>query len=195
MLRPRGQLNQRIFSHAVQQRLSPVQVNFLEAWILDKDTHGCPPSQTRVREMAVRILRHNSNHEPLGKRWISLFATRNPHVASITGRRIKAARIQCITYTEIRAFFSRFERTVAEHDIQLEDVWNIDKNRIALEVCTNTRVLASLNKKRAYITAPQDREWVSIIKVVSAIGKECRPVIIFRGISLLLKWFEEDIPD
>jgi len=82
-----------------------------------------------------------------------------------------------------------------EHNIQLEDVWNMDEHGIALGVCTNSRVLASSNKKRAYVAAPQNREWVSIVEVVSAIGKKCRPVIIFKGMSLLSTWFEDDIPD
>jgi len=111
------------------------------------------------------------------------------------GRRIEAKRIQHTTYTEISAFFDRFQRTIAEHDIRLEDIWNMDEHGIALGVCTNSRVLASSSKKRAYVAAPQDREWVSIIEVVSAIGKKCRPVIIFKGTNLLSTWFEEDVLD
>jgi hypothetical protein len=101
------------------------------------------------------------------------------------GRRIEAKRIQHTTYAEISAFFDRFQRTIAEHDIRLEDIWNMDEHGIALGVCTNSRVLASSSKKRAYVAAPQDREWVSIIEVVSAIGKKCRLVIIFKGTNLL----------
>jgi len=183
--RLRGQLNQHLSSHVTQQRLSQVQENFLEAWVLDEDARGYPPSHARVREMAVQMLRHNGDHKPLGKRWISSFTTRHPRVASMIGRRIEAARIQHTTCVEIRAFFDRFQRTISEHDIQLEDIWNMDEHGIALGVCVNTRVLASLNKKRAYVTAPQGREWVSIVEVVSTTGKKCRPVIIFKGMSLL----------
>lgn len=96
---------------------------------------------------------------------------------------------------EIRTFFDRFECTITEHNIQLEDVQNIDKHRITLGVYINTRVLLSLNKKRVYVTALQNRKWVSIIEVVSTIGKKCRLVIIFKGISLLLSQFKEDVLD
>jgi hypothetical protein len=154
MARLRGQPNRCVSSYATQQRLSLVHESFLEAWILDEDARGYPPSHARVREMAVRILHHNGDHKPLGKRWILSFTTRHPRVASMIGRRIEAARIQHTTHAEIHAFFDRFKRTIEEHNVQLEDVWNMDEHGLALGVCTNSRVLASLNKKRAYVTAP-----------------------------------------
>lgn len=140
MSRLHGQTNQRVSSHVMQQRLSLAQEAFLEAWILDEDTRGYPPSHARVREMAGQMLRHNGDQEPLGKRWILLFTTRHPRVTSMIGRRIEAKRIQHTTYVEMSAFFNRFQRTIADHDIQLEDIWYMDEHGIALGVCTNSRV-------------------------------------------------------
>ena len=41
---------------------------------------------------------------------------------------------------------------------------------VALRVCTNSQVLASSLKKKAYIKALEDCEWVLIIKVILATG-------------------------
>jgi hypothetical protein len=54
-------------AHEQQQRLTPAQEEFLTEWILEQDLQGYAPSYTRVREMAARILRINSDIEPLSK--------------------------------------------------------------------------------------------------------------------------------
>ncbi|KAF1977237.1 hypothetical protein BU23DRAFT_453866, partial [Bimuria novae-zelandiae CBS 107.79] len=58
---------------------------------------------------------------------------------------------------------------------------NIDKTRTALGVCANSRVLASSNKKKAYIRSLKNREWASIIDCVSTIGWKLRCAVIFKG--------------
>jgi hypothetical protein len=47
----------------------------------------------------------------------------------------------------------------------------MDETGVALGVCTNTRVLVSSLKKKAYIKSLEDREWVTIIECVSAAGQ------------------------
>ncbi|XP_014550148.1 hypothetical protein COCVIDRAFT_43219 [Bipolaris victoriae FI3] len=65
------------------------------------------------------------------------FIAGNPRVASIVGRTIENARTTSANYETL--------------DIQYEDTWNMDETRVVLEVCTNTRVLASSSKKKAYV--------------------------------------------
>jgi DDE superfamily endonuclease len=65
----------------------------------------------------------------------------------------------------------------------------MDETGLALGVCTNTRVLASSKKKKAYKKSPENREWVSIIECVSAVGQKLRPAVIFKGNSLQTTWF------
>ena len=77
-------------SHQHQQRLSPEQEKFLVEWILEEDGRACPPSHSRAREMANRILRMNGDQNPVGKLWVSHFLHRNPRVASVVGRKIEA---------------------------------------------------------------------------------------------------------
>jgi hypothetical protein len=49
-------------AHHHEQRLSPEQEEFLTDWILDEDLRAQPPSHSRVREMALRILKMNGDH-------------------------------------------------------------------------------------------------------------------------------------
>ena len=58
----------------------------------------------------------------------------------------------------MRAFLERFKRTRQRLNIPIDAVYNIDETSVALGVCTNTRVLASLLKKKAYVKSPKDCE-------------------------------------
>lgn len=91
--------------------------------------------------MASRILQQYGDTQPLGKRWISSFITRNPRVASIIGRKLEASRARAATPEQVRAWLELFEQTRSRLNIQTEDIWNIDETGIALGVCTNSRVL------------------------------------------------------
>jgi hypothetical protein len=139
--------------------------------------------------MATRLLRMNGDHEPLGQLWIPHFITRNPRVASIVIQTIESARTTAASYETIQAFLELFERTRIELGIQYEDIWNIDKTGVALGVCTNSQVVASSSKKKAYIKSPEDREWVSIIETISAVGVKLQCLVIFKGKHLQSTWF------
>ena len=65
----------------------------------------------------------------------------------------------------------------------------MDETGLALGVCSNTRVLASSQKKKAYLKTPEDREWVSIIETISATGQKLPCLVIFKGKSLQSTWF------
>lgn len=193
--RLRGQLPH-ASAHQDQQRLTPEQEAFLVDWILDEDSRAQPPSHLRVREMATRILTMNGDPRPLGQQWVSHFITRNPRVSSVVGRTIESLRTTAASYNTIKAFLELFERTRIELGIQYEDIWNMDETGIALGVCTNTQVLASLSKKKAYIKSPEDREWVSVIEAISATGAKLQCLVIFKGKHLQSTWFPaQDTPN
>jgi hypothetical protein len=185
-----------ITSHASQQRLTPDQEDFLASWILEEDARGYPPSHARARDMAIRVLRMNGDHAPLGRKWITTFLRRNQRVASVVGKKIEASRVRNASVTEISAFFDLFQRTCERLNISLNNVWNMDETGIALGVCSNSQVLASARKKKAYKATPENREWVSIIEAISSDGRRLNPVIIFKGKSLQTSWFPSTtIPD
>lgn len=102
-------------SHEQQQRLTPLQEQFLVDWILECDQHGYPPSHARTREMAFRILQLGGDNRPLGVIWVRNFVNRNPAVASAIGRKTEASRINCTTST-LTPCHSIGRTTSARHD-------------------------------------------------------------------------------
>ena len=65
----------------------------------------------------------------------------------------------------------------------------MDETGCALGVCTNSQVVASSSKKKAYIKSLEDREWVSIIETISAVGVKLQCLVIFKGKHLQSTWF------
>ncbi|KAI1004222.1 hypothetical protein K3495_g3989 [Podosphaera aphanis] len=185
---PRSTIHSRMLgcqSHAIahknRQRLSPEQDESLKDWIIIEGSRFQPPSHPRDKEMAVRILHENGDHEALGKRWLQHFIARNPSVSSMVGRKIDSSRAFAASLDNIRAFLELFERTRTQVGVHQEDIWNIDETSLALWVCTNTQVVAKSTKKKTCVKSPENREWVSNIEAVSATGKKLKCLLIFKG--------------
>ncbi|KAI1006967.1 hypothetical protein K3495_g1257 [Podosphaera aphanis] len=70
----------------------------------------------------------------------------------------------------------------------------MDEHGIRLGACSNSRVIASSDKRGTYVKSPDSREWVSIIESISATGCSSRPLIISEGGNLQSTWFPDNIP-
>ncbi|OCL00152.1 uncharacterized protein K441DRAFT_534168, partial [Cenococcum geophilum 1.58] len=66
-------------------------------------------------------------------------------------------------------------------NIWVENSWNMDESGIALGVYANSIAIGDASKKKTLVQSLNNREWVLIIEVVSALGRLIRPLIIFKG--------------
>ena len=57
----------------------------------------------------------------------------------------------------------------------------MDESGIALGVCINLIAIGDASKKNTFVQSPNNREWVLIVELVSALGRLIRPLIIFKG--------------
>ena len=57
----------------------------------------------------------------------------------------------------------------------------MDESSIALGVYINSIAIGDASKKNTFVQLPNNREWVSIVELVSALGQLIRPLIIFKG--------------
>ncbi|KAI1007726.1 hypothetical protein K3495_g498 [Podosphaera aphanis] len=139
--------------------------------------------------MATRILETSGDRNPLGKIWVLHFLKRNPRVASMVSRKIEAVRAKAADPQQLRGFIEKFEHTRKRLNVATEDIYNMDETGFALGVCTNTIVITSSSKKKAYVKSPENRE------CVSAAGRKLRCAAIFKGKSLQTTWFLASILD
>ncbi|KAI1002939.1 hypothetical protein K3495_g5264 [Podosphaera aphanis] len=145
--------------------------------------------------MAVLIFRLNSDHAPLGKKWLSNFIQRKPEVSTCIGRRIEASRIDGTHPDLLSEFHTQFRELQSRYNVEQRNIWNTDEHGIALGVCANSMVLASSGKKRSYLKSSQSEEWVPIIETISAPGHSIRPLVIFKGSNPQSTCFPDYSPD
>lgn len=56
----------------------------------------------------------------------------------------------------------------------------MDESGLGLGRCSNQRVVGGSRTKRTYVKSPETREWVTIVEVISALGRFLRPTVIFK---------------
>jgi hypothetical protein len=57
----------------------------------------------------------------------------------------------------------------------------MDETGITLDIYANQTVLRNSFTKRTYLKRPENREWVSIIKYISAEARRTKSLVIFKG--------------
>ena len=179
----------------VTQHLVPSQEKILVEWVLELTACKNPPTYGRSGDMAIRILKAQSETAPLGKNWVRRFIQRNPEVKSVIASPLESCRVEAASREAISNFYSLFQEVKNKYQIEDQDAWNVDEQGMALGTCSATTVLVPLNAKKAYVKAPQTREWVTVIEAISMNGAKIRPLVIFKGEDLQDTWFEEDNPD
>ena len=124
-----------------------------------------------------------------GYNWVGRFLTRRPDLRSKIGKKIDALRIKNTNPELLQTWFESLQSLMRRIRVHPSNIWNIDETGIALGVCSNQRVIGSSSTTQTYIQTPENREWVSIIECISALGKKITPVVIFKGKSLQSSWF------
>ena len=72
----------------------------------------------------------------------------------------------------------------------------MDETGVALGVCDNQNCLGDASTAFALVKTPETREWVTIIEIISAVGRRLQALVIFKGQSLQISWFQDEgIPD
>ena len=121
--------------------------------------------------MAARILDQSGDTEALGKAWVTGYFKRNPRIKSLLARPIESARIDGAQPGQIQEFYDLYKRVQRKANIRAENSWNMDESGVALGVCMNTIAVGDASKKKTLIQLPNNREWVSIVETISALGR------------------------
>jgi hypothetical protein len=146
--------------------------------------------------MASFISRISGGSGTVGVNWVSRFLSRHPTIHTKVGAKIECLRIQNTSPAALEECFHLFQRVQLQNQVKEANIWNMDETGIALGVCSNQTVISSSSTKSFYIKRPENREWVSIIELISAGRRRIRSLVIFKGKAIQTTWFsEKDVPD
>jgi len=172
-----------------QMRLSPLQESKLVEFALTQAMLGLPMTHFELRVFAARMTTSQTRPPPLGKRWLAAFLTRNPEIKGCRARGMHSSRTNGATITIIRDWFAIF-RLPAIAKIKPENRHNADEGGIAEGDGLNGIVLGPAGRRVVIKRSNGSRVWTSFIECISATGKACPPLIIFKGKTVQQQWFK-----
>lgn len=168
-------------SREPQQSLTNTQEILLKGWIIDLEAQGHAPTFSTVRELAIIVSKSTNGPQSIGKNWVKRFIQRHPELRSKVGRMIHTLRLNATNPEDLNTWFALVQTVKDRYRIQWEHTYNMDEHGIALWVCTNQQVIGSTTTTSTLKKTPENRGWVSIIGIISAIGARLKPLIIFKG--------------
>jgi hypothetical protein len=126
-----------------QQNLTIPEEKALEKWITRMSATGNPVSQDPIREMAQEIQNNcikrleeaggSVQYNPsIGKLWPQRFLHRHPDLATVISRTIESARLKETSHEAIEDWFNTFEETIAEYQISVENMYNMDETGFSI---------------------------------------------------------------
>jgi len=119
--------------------------------------------------MAALVSKDSGDPDRVGNNWVHRFLKRHPEIHTKLGVKIDAQRLRNTTPEALEAWFEKFE-VKTEHQVEDADTWNMNETGIALGVCVNQEVVGSSSTTKSYKKYTENREWVSTVEAVSAVG-------------------------
>ena len=79
-------------------------------------------------------------------------------------------------------WFQMVLNTKKKYGVLDEDIYNFDESGFQMGVIATARVVTGTERRgRPLKKQPSNREWVTVIETISALGAKLNPLIIFSG--------------
>lgn len=183
-------------SHEIDQKLSKLQEDEVEAWILHEELCGRAPTKSLVRDFAQEVaygLDRDERQQPLGKNWVDRFTSRHPKIKTKIGRVVDADRVQGINKDSIQQFYYHLTRVRTGYNVQPEDMYNMDETGVQEGESRDETVLGTSATRRARVQKSAATGWVTILHYISALGGHGTMAFIFKGAEVQAQWFSHDL--
>jgi hypothetical protein len=165
---PRTTLRDRLSGHTERSttrvnsyKLTEIEEESLQKWILSMDSRGSAPRPFMVREMANLLLEKRGTTPVLsvGEKWVYNFVKRRPLLSSRFSKRYNYKRAKYEDPKIIGEWFNLVEKTILQFGIDPDDVYNFNETGFAMGLIATTRVISrSEYYSRRVLLQPRNRE-------------------------------------
>ncbi|KAL2890557.1 hypothetical protein HOO65_021099 [Ceratocystis lukuohia] len=129
------------------RRLSDLEEQILQNFILDLYSRGFPPRLHGVEEMVDQLLA-DRDAPSVGKRWASKFVKRHPDLKTrFFFRKYDYQRAKCEDPTIIRDWFQLVTNTIAKYGIRSDDIYNFDETGFLMGMIANGIVVTGSERR------------------------------------------------
>ena len=188
--------------------MTPQEEAVLAEWISTSSATGNPVQHTFIREMAEKLLQQRLPNEivsSLGSSWVPSFLRRHRHLKTKMTQAIETARIKDITKEQVLHFNKELRRVIQEHDIQLENIFNVDETGFhtphsvltvgcSIGTIQTSNVIVDITISEAYEAQPGRQKWITVIEYISVTEEKISLYIIFKGQNLMSNWLPKPLP-
>ncbi|KAE8212386.1 hypothetical protein CF319_g9261 [Tilletia indica] len=137
----------------------------------------------------------NSGPPPVvGKNWLGNFVKRHKQLHRVKQKSRELSRMLQDRAT-LAKFFKKFKRTIDEHGIGKEDIWNVDEVGFRIGVGGKQWIITMNASKDAHLASETCRDSVTCIEAVSAAGEHIAPMIILAAAQHSESWGSNDLSD
>ena len=184
----------RVDSRPNRQKLTDTEEEVLEHWILSTDERGYPLTVTGVRDAAKIVLEQRVGSDcKIGINWPQRYINRRPGLKSRYSRSYDNQRARCEDPALVGAWFRLVQNTIAKYGILNDDIYNFDETGFAMGLASTSRVVTASDRRgRPPQLQPGDREWVTAIESINAVGWSLPPMVIFKGKVHISSWYENN---
>ncbi|OQD96210.1 hypothetical protein PENVUL_c095G02354 [Penicillium vulpinum] len=151
----------RAISRANSHKLTEIEEESLQKWIISMDSRGSAPRPSTVREMANLLLqkRETTPVISVGKNWVTEFVKRRPLLSSRFSKRYNYERAKCEDPKIIQEWFDLVQKTILQFGIDPDDIYNFDETGFAMGLISTAKVITrSEFYDRRSLLQPGNRE-------------------------------------
>ena len=184
-------------TRANSHKLTEIEEESLQKWILSMDSRGAPPRPSSVREMADLLLaaRGSTPVISVGENWVTNFVKRHLILSSRFSKGYNYARAKCEDPEIICEWFSLVQKTILSYGIDPNDIYNFDETGFAIGLIATAKVITRREYYgRRSLLQPGNRAWMTTIECINASGWALPPCVIFKGKVFIESWFD-GLPD
>ena len=181
----------------------------LMGWITNLTATGYPVHHNFITDIAEEIHKQSTLDNdartplPIGETRVRQFIRHHPYLKMTLSRSIEAARIKDITKDIVIAWFKKLEETIEDHQITMENIYNMDETSInkfcvanvgfAIGISQSSFVVVDSRLRRKYQAEPGRQEWVTVVECICADRGLIPPLVIFKGENLLTSWISREV--
>jgi hypothetical protein len=152
---------------------------------------GFAPTLTYVGDMANQLLAARGEGY-VGEKWVRNFVRRKTELKSQLTRQRDRQRVFCSDPGLITPWFELVQNVKAKYGILDEDIYNFDETGFALGVGNRVKVVTASERRTEAIGLQQgDREWVTLIAGINAMGWAIAPYFIFKAKNHDASWYPD----
>ena len=167
LLRRLNSTPNRAETRANNHKLTEIEEELLQKWIISLDDCGAAPRPATVQETANLLLaaRGTTPVQTVGEKWVYNFVKRHPELSTRFSRRYNYERAKCEDPKIIMEWFNCVQHAIFQYGINPDDIYNFDETGFAMGLTATAKVITRAEYYgRRSLLQPGNREWVTAIE-------------------------------